>query len=110
MGLNTNRIIEIVLIVEIVLPFVMIPFVWGNLPNELDFHWGLSDAYIFPKSMILFGIPVMNAIIWLFFLLLSKNKYINDGISFFNRKYHFLRLALSSILFAYFVIVILINY
>lgn len=110
MATNSNKIIEVILVIEVILPFIIIPIIWKSLPMELSFHWGLSNKYAFPKTVVLFSIPVVNTLIWLFFLLLSKNKYINDGVSFFNRKYHYMRLAISSLLFVYFIIIVLINY
>ncbi len=110
MDTNFNKTIELIMRILIILPFVIIPIIWSNLPEEMSFYMGLSNNLLFSKVLVLFIIPIINFLIYIFFYLLSKNKYINNGVSFFNRKYNYLRLVISSILFVYFIFIIIINY
>ncbi len=56
------------------LPFVIIPFVWGTLPDEIPTHWnsrGEPDDYS-SKAFGLFLIPVINIGLYLLLLVLPK--------------------------------------
>ena len=60
-------------LVLLTLPFLMIAFFWGQMPETIPIHWNASgEADGFGSKWYIFMMPVINIAIFLLFLAIPK--------------------------------------
>ena len=89
------------------LPFVLIAFFWGQIPDTIPTHWNIDgEADDFGSKSSLFILPIVNIAVFLLFLVIPK---IDPKKTFsqFGKTYRILVSAILGLLFLVFCVVLL---
>lgn len=94
-------------ILLIVLPFLMIAFFWGQIPETIPTHWNIrGEADDFGSRWSIFILPIVNIFIFLLFLVIPK---IDPKKKFeqFGKTYYILMNIMIGLMFLIFCILLL---
>ncbi len=92
----------------IILPFLVIPFVWNILPDELPVHWNVHnqpDDYA-SKPFALMMIPVLNLALYFMFVFLPKIDPRKNNYEHFQGPWAVFRLMFHALMLYLFTIII----
>lgn len=98
---------EWLLLLMIILPFAIIPFVWNMLPEQIPMHWNYSgeiDRYE-PRFPGIFYMPLLNAAMYLLFLVIPRIDPRRKNYSMFSGAYKIIRYLFASFMLYMFIII-----